>query len=199
MVRYRRNFVAGGTFFFTVTLKNRRSSALTDNSDVLRETFQRTRDRQPFKIDAIVVLPDHLHAIWTLPDGDFDFSGRWRSIKAGMTRDLVKRGHAASRNSKGEYDIWQRRFWEHTVRDESDLERCANYIHFNPVKHGLVSVPVQWPFSSFHRYVREKLLPPDWASNSEMRGGDFGERIDDELYAPDCASLHPGYDLRSEN
>ena len=180
MVRYRRNFLAGGTFFFTVTLKDRRSSALTDNIDLLRDAFQRARERQPFKIDAIVVLPDHLHTIWTLPDGDSDFSGRWRSIKAGVTRDLVKRGHAASQNRKGEYDIWQRRFWEHTVRDDADRERCTNYIHLNPVRHGLVSAPVQWPFSSFHRYVRERLLPPDWGGDIGGSDGDFGERRGDD-------------------
>lgn len=179
MVRYRRNFIAGGTFFFTVTLNDRRSSALTENIDLLRKAIQSTREQQPFKMDAIVVLPDHLHTIWTLPNDDCDFSGRWRSIKSYITRDLAKRGCAATQNRKGEYDIWQRRFWEHTIRDEADLERCTNYIHFNPVRHGLVSAAVQWRFSSFHRYVREGLLSSDWGGDGGESSRDFGERISD--------------------
>jgi putative transposase len=150
MVRYRRNFVPGGMFFFTVTLDDRRSSALVDHVALLRTAFRKTRGEQSFAIDAIVILPDHLHAIMTLPTGDSDFSGRWRRIKSAFTRGVVAAGVSVSRNHRGEYSLWQKRFWEHTIRDDGDFERCANYIHFNPVKHGLVSSPAAWPFSSLH-------------------------------------------------
>ena len=114
----------------------------------------------------MVVLPDHLHAIWTLPAGDADYSGRWRAIKAGFTRGLVTSGLPLVRSDKGEYDLWQRRFWEHTVRDESDLAGHVEYIHFNPVKHGLVKQVRDWPWSSFHQYVRRGWLAEDWGGIS---------------------------------
>ncbi len=154
MVLYRRNVVPGGTFFFTVTLADRRSSVLVDHVGLLRRAFRNARDRKSFVVDAIVILPDHLHAILTLPPGDSDFSGRWRAIKAEFTRSIVRTGATIPRDDRGEYLLWQRRFWEHTIRDDQDFERCANYIHFNPVKHRLVSIPGEWPFSSLHRYVR---------------------------------------------
>jgi putative transposase len=141
MVRYRRNLVSGGTFFFTLTLADRRSSVLTDHIGLLRAAFRKTRDEHPFTIDAIVVLPEHLHAIMTLPDGDFDYSGRWRRLKGLFTRGVIAAGMSISSNDRGEYGLWQKRFWEHTVRDDGDFERCADYIHFNPVKHRLVTSP----------------------------------------------------------
>jgi putative transposase len=162
MVRYRRNFVPGGTYFFTLTLANRRLSALTDHIGSLRRAVRVTRAERPFDVDAIVILPDHLHAVMTLPEGDIDYSGRWRRIKSLFTRDAVKAGLEARRNARGEYDIWQRRFWEHTIRDEADLARHVDYIHYNPLKHGLVSQVSDWPYSSFHRYVRLGWLPEDW-------------------------------------
>src|SRR3979409_231577 len=118
MVQYQRNFVPGGTFFFTVTLDDRQSSALVDHVALLRAAFRKTRSKWPFTIDAIVVLPDHLHAIMTLPDGDSDFSSRWRAIKSAFTRSLVAAGEPLSRDHRGEYSLWQKRFWEHTIRDE---------------------------------------------------------------------------------
>lgn len=178
MVRYRRNLIPGGTFFFTVTLRDRRSWVLVDHIDVLRAAFRQTRVEKPFAIDAIVVLPDHLHTIWTLPPGDADFSGRWRKIKSAFTRGVVATGFPVSQDQRGEYDLWQRRFWEHTIRDDTDLERCADYIHFNPVKHKLVSTPEDWKFSSLHRYVREGILPQDWAGEGRVIDGSFGERVD---------------------
>jgi putative transposase len=178
MVRYRRNFVPGGTFFFTVTLRNRRSSALVEYIAALRAAFRKTRRLHPFDIDAIVVLPDHLHAIFTLPSGDADFSGRWRLIKASFTADLIGAGAAIARDQRGEYALWQRRFWEHTVRDDRDFERHVDYIHINPVKHGLVTRVRAWPYSSFHHYVQQGLLPADWAGNVEEHGRGFGERKD---------------------
>ncbi|MDH2348563.1 transposase [Bradyrhizobium sp. SSUT77] len=177
MVRYRRNLLPGGTFFFTVTLDDRRSSALVDHVDKLRHAFRTARAERPFEIEAIVVLPDHLHVIMTLPDADSDFSGRWRRIKSIFTHQLATAGAPITRNHRGEFSLWQRRFWEHTIRDDADFERCADYIHFNPVKHGLVASPADWPHSSLHRYVREGLLPLDWGGSGEIVGT-FGERED---------------------
>jgi putative transposase len=159
MVRYRRNLVPGGTFFFTVALADRRSSTLVDHISSLPAAFRVTRSERPFTIDAVVILPEHLHAIITLPPDDFDHSGRWRRIKSYFTRHVVARGVAVERNHKGEYALWQRRFWEHTIRDENDFARHVDYVHFNPTKHGLVSRVSNWPHSSFHQYVRNGLLP----------------------------------------
>src|SRR5882724_935356 len=131
MVRYRRNFVPGGMFFFTVTLDDWRSSVLVDHIERLCAAFRKTRSERLFAIEAIVILPDHLHAILTLPPGDSDFSDRWRRIKGHFTRSAVAAGVAVSRNHRGEYSLWQKRFWEHTIRDDQDFERCADYVHFN--------------------------------------------------------------------
>jgi len=178
MVRYRRNFVAGGTYFFTVTLADRRSSALTDRIDVLRAAVQAIRHAHPFTIDAIVVLPDHLHAVMTLPVGDAGYPKRWMLIKRRFTDGLVKSGALLHRRSDGGYIVWQRRFWEHTIRNKSDFERHVDYVHFNPVKHGLVNRVRDWPHSSFHRYVRQGLLPEDWAGDARLSESGFGERKD---------------------
>jgi putative transposase len=176
MVRYRRNYVAGGTYFFTVTLADRRSRALVDHIAALRDAIRTTRQSRPFAIDAVVVLPDHLHMIMTLPDGDADFSARWRAIKQRFTEGLVTAGVDIARNAAGERALWQRRFWEHTIRDDRDLARHVDDIHFNPVKHGLVGRVCDWPYSSFHRFVREGLLPPDWAGDVRDDAAGFGER-----------------------
>ena len=178
MVRYRRNYVPGGMFFFTVTLNDRRSSMLIDHVALLRAAFRETRSERPFAIDAIVILPDHLHAIMTLPPGDSDFSGRWRRIKGRFTRSIVATGMPISRDDRDRYALWQRRFWEHTIRDDTDFERCADYVHFNPVKHRLVTSPTLWPFSSLHRYVRAGVLPGDWGGDIRLDGSNFGERGD---------------------
>lgn len=122
MTAYRRNFVPGGSFFFTVNLADRRLSLLMDHLDLLRSTFRETRQRHPFTIDAVVVLPDHLHTVWTLPEDDADFAMRWR----------------LSRAAKSERGIWQRRYWDHTIRDERDFARHLDCVLINPVKHGLV-------------------------------------------------------------
>ena len=175
MVNYRRNLVRGGTYFFTVALANRRSSALVEHVDSLRQAFQKTRVEKPFEIDAIVILPDHLHAIITLPPADSDYSGRWRRLKSLFTRAIVNSGVFIARDSRSEYQLWQRRFWEHTIRDDADFERHVDYIHFNPVKHNLVPRVPDWPHSSFHRYVREGVLPNDWAGAMRVAQGSFGE------------------------
>ena len=135
MVRYRRNFVPGGTYFFTVTLADRRSRMLVEHVRTLRHAFRISREERPFSVEAIVVLPDHLHTIMTLPEGDADFSGRWRRIK-GLFSKRVASSAALRPNKKGEYGLWQRRFWEHTIRDDADFAEHFDYIHFNPVRHG---------------------------------------------------------------
>jgi len=178
MTAYRRNLVGGGTYFFTVNLADRRSSLLTANIELLRAAFRYTRHRHPFMTGAIVILPDHLHALWTLPAGDSDFATRWRLFKTTFSRGLrpIERV-SASRSSKGERGIWQRRFWEHTIRDDDDFARHVDYIHFNPVKHSYVERLRDWPFSSFHRMVRLGWYPAEWAGRPGAGpDGGFGER-----------------------
>src|SRR4051812_35349477 len=145
MTTYRRNFVPGGSFFFTVNLADRRGRLLTDHIDHLRHAFRATRVRHPYSIEAIVILPDHLHAIWTLPGDDADFATRWRLIKSAFSH-AVPRGEriSDSRQRKSERGIWQRRYWEHTIRDERDFIGHVDYIHFNPVKHGYVTCVQDW-------------------------------------------------------
>jgi len=165
MVLYRCNRVAGGTYFFTVTLRDRSSNVLVRDIDLLRAAFRKVATEQPFTINAIVILSDHLHTVWTLPDGDADYSKRWWAIKSHFTRSLLASGLSLSADHRGEYRLWQRRFWEHTIRDDSDFQKHVDYIHWNPVKHKLVQHVADWPYSSFHQYVRIGLLPPDWASS----------------------------------
>ncbi|QDM17762.1 MULTISPECIES: REP-associated tyrosine transposase [unclassified Tardiphaga] len=178
MVHYRRNWIPGGTFFLTVALADRRSSVLADHIALLQMAFRNTKNLKPFAIDAVVILPEHLHAILILPPSDADYSGRWKSIKAWFTRGVVAIGEAPPRDHRGEYLLWQRRFWEHTIRDDQDLERCTSYIDYSPVKHGLVSTPAAWPYSSLHRYVRAGLLPADLGGHGGDDSGHFGERED---------------------
>jgi putative transposase len=178
MVRYRRNVVAGGAFFFTVTLADRRSTLLVDRIQALRAAFRVTRRDRPFAIDAVVILPDHLHAILTLPADDADFSARWRRIKGHFSTALIDAGAVLKRHSNGDLALWQWRFWEHTIRDETDFMRHVDYIHFNPVKRGLVARVRDWPHSSFHRYVREGIVPDDWAGDAGTGRGKYGERSD---------------------
>ena len=123
-----------------------------------------------------MILPDHLHVVMTLPLDDADFSGRWRRIKGHFSSRLIAAGAPLKRHANGDLALWQRRFWEHTIRDDNDFARHVDYIHFNPVKHGLVSRARDWPYSSFHVYVRQGLLPEDWAGDESQVGGDYGER-----------------------
>jgi putative transposase len=176
MVSYRRNFIAGGTFFFTVTLANRASRVLVEHIEALRTAMREARHSRPFALDAIVVLPDHLHVIMTLPDGDADFPARWRMIKRRFTDAVIDSGVPVARHRNGEFALWQRRLWEHTIRDERDFERHVDYIHYNPVRHGLVDRVRDWPYSSFHRYVRRGLLPNDWGGDFSGDRGSYGER-----------------------
>jgi putative transposase len=177
MTHYRRNFIAGGCFFFTVNLADRRLALLAEHIDALRAAVRQTQQHHPFTIDAMVVLPDHLHALWTLPEGDANFATRWRLIKSAFSRSFATGERISdSRAARGERGIWQRRYWEHTIRDESDFERHVNYVHINPVKHGLVSQVRDWPYSSFHRMVKSGVYPEDWAGDVSVDGGSFGER-----------------------
>jgi len=177
MANYRRNFVPGGSFFFTVNLAERRRRLLTTHIDLLRRAFRYVRRRHPFQIEAIVVLPDHLHAVWTLPQDDADFARRWRLIKSTFSHSLPTGERiSASRARKGERGIWQRRYWEHTLRDEADFARHVDYIHFNPVKHGHVTRVRDWPHSSFQRMVKLGIYPLDWAGDVAENEQTFGER-----------------------
>jgi putative transposase len=133
----------------------------------LRSAWIDTRDRFPFTTLAICLLPEHIHCIWTLPDGDANYPVRWKEIKRLFTRsyrDHVGTGEARnpSRVKRGEAAIWQRRYWEHTIRDEADLNRHLDYLHYNPVKHGLVKWVSAWAYSSFHRYVKMGYYERDW-------------------------------------
>jgi putative transposase len=163
MPDYRRNRIPGATYFFTVTLRDRRSGLLVARIDALREAARGVRRQLPFRIDAWVVLPDHMHCLWTLPEGDSDFPERWRRIKAAFSKSLPDtKPRTAAMLRKGERGIWQRGYWEHTIRDDRDYAAHIDYIHFNPVKHGLAERPGDWPFSSFARCVAEGLYPADW-------------------------------------
>ena len=175
MVLYRRNRVPGASYFFTATLRNRSSHLLVDAVAEFRAAYTDVCRRFPFETTAIVVLPNHLHAVWRLPDGDADYSGRWRAIKAGFVRNLRRCGRAIPANSRGEAEVWQRRFWEHTIRNESDLKAHVDYVHWNPVKHGHTMRAREWPYSSFHRYVREGVLAEDWGGEITAPQGNFGE------------------------
>ncbi len=176
MTNYRRANIVGAAYFFTVNLADRRETLLTEHIDSLRVAFQYVKDRHPYTTDAIVILPDHLHAIWTLPEGDADFPTRWRLLKTEFSRRLpAGERRTASRIAKEERGIWQRRYWEHMIRDEHDFARHVDYIHMNPVKHGYVQRVSDWPHSSFHRFVEAGILPPQWAGGSDAEVNCGGE------------------------
>ncbi|MGP0093787.1 MAG: REP-associated tyrosine transposase [Xanthobacteraceae bacterium] len=176
MSRYRRAKIEGGVFFFTVTLADRSSDLLVRHIDRLRRIYSSIQQRFPFETIAICVLPDHLHALWSLPEGDADFPLCWSLIKSGFSRGLASDARRTqSKIAKREKGIWQRRYWEHVIRHEDDLERHVDYIHFNPVKHGYVSKVCDWPHSSFRRYVARGLLPVDWGGDVKEITGTFGE------------------------
>lgn len=176
MSRYRRANTAGGTYFFTV-VAYRRQPILCDEAirNALHTAIETVRVAYPFVIDAWVLLPDHLHCVWTLPDGDADFPGRWSLIKSRVSRAVglqYRRAEwmNASKLKHREATIWQRRFWEHCIRDENDFRRHVDYLHFNPVKHGLVSRVADWPYSTFHRFAAKGIYSPDWAGRAEEDG-----------------------------
>ena len=180
MSRYRRATTAGSSYFFTVVTYRRQPILCNEKiRSALRTAIESVRRSSPFVIDAWLLLPDHLHCVWTLPDGDADFSTRWMKIKRAVSLacgEEYRRDEwvTASKFKHRESTIWQRRFWEHQIRDEEDLARHVDYIHFNPVKHGHVQHAVDWQYSTFHRYVRDGVYEPDWAGvmDNEMMGCD---------------------------
>lgn len=181
MSRYRRADTPGGTYFFTV-VTYRRQPILCDPPvrEALRQAICEMRNRRPFVVDAWVLMPDHLHCIWTLPSGDADFATRWSLIKRQVSTacgEHYRRGEwlTDSKRKHRESTIWQRRYWEHQIRNESDLARHLDYIHYNPVKHALCRQPQDWPWSTIHRYIGSGLLPADWGESESVADGDFGE------------------------
>jgi putative transposase len=167
MSDYRRNRVPGGTYFFTVNLLDRRSDLLVARIDTLRQAVRGAQAKHPFHIDAWVILPEHMHCLWTLPDGDADFAGRWWAIKTAFSKSLpVAEARSAVRARRGERGICQRRYWEHTIRDDRDYAAHMDYVHFNPVKHGLVSMAAAWPYPTFRRCVARGRYAPDWAGDA---------------------------------
>jgi putative transposase len=165
-MRYRRAFVEGGSFFFTLVTEKRRPIFASDEAvDVLRNAFRSVREKSPFILDAIVVLPDHLHCIWTMPPEDADFSTRWRLIKTWFTKHCdpgLRAKPSGVQSKRQEQALWQHRYWEHMLRDENDFERHVEYIHYNPVKHGYAVSPMEWQHSSFHRFVEMGIYDASW-------------------------------------
>jgi putative transposase len=170
MPNYRRAFIPGGTWFFTVNLLERDGNdLLVREINLLRQTVRRVRHRHPFHIDAWVVLPEHLHCVLTLPAGDSDFNRRWRLIKGGFSRALPRTEYRSPvRRAAGERGIWQRHYWEPLIRDETDFRRHVDYVRVNPVKHGHVPRVRDWPYSTFHRYVAAGIYPADWCGDVEV-------------------------------
>lgn len=168
MPEYRRAFQPGGTFFFTVVTYGREPILCSDLArDALHAAIVKVRNERPFSLDAIVLLPDHLHAVWTLPRNDADFSVRWAMIKREFTKRWLSAGGAeltpdAPDRRQRRRGVWQRRFWEHTIRDVRDYERHVDYVHYNPVKHRFAACPHLWPYSSFSRWVKAGVYDADW-------------------------------------
>ena len=155
---------------------NRKQDLLVRHIDILREAVRRVRQNHPFTIVAMVVLPEHLHAIWQLPQNDTNYPLRWSLIKACFSRALPKtESICPSRARKRERGIWQRRYWEHQIRNETDLQHHVDYIHYNPVKHGYTARPADWPFSSIHQYIAEGALPEDWGYGEMDMLSSYGE------------------------
>jgi putative transposase len=176
MPRYRRAKIAGGTFFFTVAIADRSDDLLVREVDRLRRFYRSVQLRHPFETVAICILPDHLHALWSLPEGDINFPLRWSLIKSGFTRGLDASASRSPRHvAKRERALWQRRYWEHAIRGEADLARHVDYIHFNPVTHGLVARVRDRPHSSFHQYVARGELPEDGGGDVREMSESFGE------------------------
>lgn len=185
MPNYLRNRVPGGTYFFTLCLADRCSGALVNHIDTFRLAYAHTKRDLPWQDEALVVLPDHLHAVWTLPEGDADYSRRWGAIKARFSRAMgragfippppigrVNGGVNPALRRKGEVGLWQPRFWEHTIRNDADLATHIAYCWGNPVKHGLVKCAVDWPYSSIHRDIQLGRVDAEWAG--EVSEAAFG-------------------------
>jgi len=181
MPEYRRATTEGGTFFFTIVTYERRPILCLEKSRaIMRDVIRSVAKRHPFAVNAWVVLPDHMHCLWTLPGGDKNFSVRWALIEREFTRGLrttlaeeaaseTEVAPNLSRERHREGTAWQRRFWEHQIRDEKDYAAHMDYIHFNPVKHGLVKSPKDWPYSTFHQHVASGVYNHDWGSSGDLR------------------------------
>ncbi|HUP91617.1 MAG TPA: transposase [Solimonas sp.] len=179
MPNFRRPSAPGTEVFFTVVAHQRRP-ILTEPAirEALRAAINTVRTQRPFHVDAWVLMPDHLHCIWSLPESDGDFATRWSAIKRLVTQACATTAESPSRQRRREGSLWQRRFWEHQLRDDLDRERHFDYLHWNPVKHGLVRRVADWPYSTFHRWVRDGVYPADWGgdiSESRFPVQDFGE------------------------
>lgn len=210
MPNYRRAYVPGGTFFFTVVTHRRRLLFHHESNRALLGAVIRDCQRDwPFEINAMVLLPDHLHAIWTLPPGDADYSGRWSVIKLSFTQRFLASGGRDSPVSAGKKrerrrGIWQRRFWEHTIEDEDDFETHFDYIHYNPVKHKLVKCPGEWEPTSFHRWVKAGVYPSNWACGDHSppkfpeTKDDYGESYGTKQAVDKMAGSQQNYALGTE-
>ncbi|HCO96245.1 MAG TPA: transposase [Phycisphaerales bacterium] len=178
MTQYRRAKFCGGYYFFTVvTYKRKRFLADDIARECLRSAWQNVRQNRPFEVTALCLLPDHLHCLWRLPEGDNDYSTRWMLIKKRFTRRYLKAGgyesgQSLSREKKRERGIWQRRFWEHQIREQEDLDKHVDYIHYNPLKHGLVKAVEDWPWSTYHKFVRDGFYQHRILNDYD---GNFGE------------------------
>ena len=178
MSNYRRYRIPGGTYFFTVNLFDRQSGLLVKHIEALRAAVRKTKQSHPFHIDAWVVLPDHLHCIWTLPEHDADYSRRWQAIKKAFSKSIPQtENRTAVQLKRRERGVWQRRFWEHAITSDGDYAAHVDYIHFNPVKHGWARVVRDWPYSTFHQWVEQGVYPLDWAGCDTV-ALDAGERLD---------------------
>jgi len=173
-MRYRRTTVPGASYFFTVVTHGRKPLLRAAQAvHLLQTAIRRVQEKRPFVVEAQVVMPDHLHSIWSLPDGDFDYATRWRLIKEGFTRAFGANGPLPARDTRrqgrGEQAVWQRRYWEHLIRDDRDFAAHVEYIHFNPVKHGFVSAPCDWPHSTFADWVARGLYDIEWGSQGPLK------------------------------
>ena len=172
-MKYHRYFQNGGTYFFTLVTFRRKKIFLEDSAcELFMHALDHVQSNHPFHVIAYCLCPDHIHMIWSLPENDNNYPLRWRLVKSNFSRKYKqedKESIPVSRKHKGECTVWQRRYWEHFIRDENDLVKHIEYIHFNPVKHALVDAPVRWRYSSFYDYVDQGLYQKDWGMN-----GDFG-------------------------
>jgi putative transposase len=179
--QYRRFYIEGGIYFFTVVTFHRLPILTQPTArNIFHCAWEKTRSRHPFETIAVCLLPDHIHCLWKLPEGDADFSTRWKEIKRNFSVNYQEQiGPGENRNpsrcKQGEVAVWQRRFWEYYIDGDENFENHLDYIHYNPVKHGYVYRPKDWPWSTFHRYVKEELYSENWSGNPEDRiqGFDF--------------------------
>ena len=176
MPNYRRAYQPGGSWFFTVNLADRRKRMLVEHYDVLMSVIHVVKRQRPFRLEALVILPDHLHTVWQLPEGDTDFPGRWRAIKSRFSVAMPSgEDRTPVQIARAERGIWQRRYWEHLIRDEDEHRAYVDYCYFNPVKHGHTSAVRDWPYSTYHRDVRAGIYARDFDIRFDGKGI-FGER-----------------------